>query len=164
MPPRLSDPSPAPSAEAALVHALYDAYLARDEERIFPMLHPDVELNAAPGAGTRMHYRGREALPRYQRQRDAEYDVVRERVSEIIDLGEGRILAIGRILLATPDQRRGFSSLICWLLEVRDGLVTRVCGYIDQDEARREAGLAEHEWPGTERYLGDLADGGASRA
>lgn len=160
----LSDPSSVPSADAVLVHALYDAWLARDYARLFPMLHPDVELYAAPALGGKVRYQGPEALPRFLEQRDAEYDVVRERVSEIIDLGDGRVPAIGRILLAAPGQRRGFSSLLCWVIELRDGLVTRVCGYEDQEQARRETGLSEQDWPATERYLGDLAEGGASRA
>lgn len=164
MPFPLSDPSSLPSANVALVQDLYDAYIARDNERLFPMLHPDVELLGEPSDGSSIRFQGREALPRYHEVRDAQYDVVRERVSEIIDLGDGRVLAIGRILLATPGQRRGFSSLFSWLVQIEGGVVTRVCGYVDQEEARLAVGLPCEAWPATERYLGDVTDGGASRA
>lgn len=164
MPFPLADPSSLPSANAALVHDLYAAYVARDHDRLFPMLHPQVELLGEPAEGDTIRVQGREGLPRYHEQRDAQYDVVRERVSEIIDLGDGRVLAIGRILLAAPGQRRGFSALFSWVVEVAGGVVTRVCGYEDQEEARRAVGLPPEAWPATERYLGDLTDGGASRA
>lgn len=163
MPLPLTDPSSPPTANVALVRDLYAAYLERDVERLFPMLHPDVELLGEPGEGDEtIVVHGREDLPRYQEQRDREYDVVRERVSEILDLGDGRVLAIGRILLAAPGQRRGFSSLFSWVIDIEGGVVTRVCGYVDQEEARAAVGLSEGAWPDTERYLGDLADGGAA--
>jgi ketosteroid isomerase-like protein len=164
MPSPLPDTPHGRSADEELVLELHDAWNSGDRVRVNALLHPDAELSVAPGDGERLTYRGAEGLERYREQREASFDVVRERVSEVFSLGDGRVAAIGRILLATPEQKRGFSSHFCWLIDVRDGLVARVTGYVDQDEARRDAGLTAEQWPGSERYLGDLADGAASRA
>jgi ketosteroid isomerase-like protein len=163
MPP-LPDTPHGRSAAEELVLELHDAWNHGDDVRVRALLHPEVELCAAPGDGERLTYHGLDGLERYRAGRAASFDVVRERVAEVLPLSGGRVAAIGRVLLATPEQKRGFSSHFCWIIDVDGGLVTRVTGYVDQEEARRDAGLAAEAWPAADRYLGDLAEGAASRA
>jgi ketosteroid isomerase-like protein len=164
MPELLPDTPHGRSADVDLVLELHDAWQGGDRDHVHALLHPEVEFFAMPGDGVQMAFHGPDELERHLAQRDASFDVVRERVSEIFSLGDGRVAAIGRVLLATPEQKRGFSSHFCWIIDVRDGLVTRVTGYVDQDEARSAAGVTPDRWPTSERYLGDLVEGAASRA
>lgn len=88
----------------------------------------------------------------------AAYPEYVERVAELIDLGGGRVLLIGTLWLSA--EPHGFGSVVSWIVETRDGKLTRARSFLHQEEARSAAGLGIDEWPATARF----APAGYSRA
>lgn len=72
-------------------------------------------------------------------------------VTEVIDLGGGRVLAIGTTTLSGG--AAAFGSLISWLFDVRDGRIVLAQSFLEQGVARREAGVSPEGWPETSRYV-----------
>jgi SnoaL-like protein len=63
------------------------------------------------------------------------------RFGEVLDAGEGRVLSLGE-LCGRLEGGAEITQLGAAFIRIRDGLIVGVHFYVDQDQARRDAGLA----------------------
>jgi ketosteroid isomerase-like protein len=133
--------------QATLRHAVQqgiEAYNRRDYDALRPSYHRDVELISEPEAvalGFDPVYRGHEGWLRYAERWNAEWGSYQARPEELLDLGDGRVLVIGKQV------GRGSGSgaevvndfAVLWLFSA--GQVVREQYFFDRVEAFRVAGL-----------------------
>ena len=70
------------------------------------------------------------------------YGSFRFELEELDEGPPGRILAIGRIEVEGRGGGAGLEQPAAWLIDVRDGQLTRMQLFADQEEARAAAGVA----------------------
>jgi ketosteroid isomerase-like protein len=128
-----------PSDNVATVQRLIEALNGRDLERYLDLCRPDVELisplsplegpNVGPAGVTRFFAAIEEGAKRF-----------RIEIDEFEDVGDGRVLAFGRIDWTS----QGGISLdrpLANLYELEDGRLRRVHAYTEPGQARAAAGL-----------------------
>ena len=121
-----------PRSPARIVTELFARREARDMEGMFELLDPAVVVKTANGRS--LEFEGHEGVFEYFRGTADGDRFVETPISELIDLGDGRILAIGR--LRVHERGLGVSdSSGVWTVEVRDGLVVRIESYRSKHEA-----------------------------
>jgi ketosteroid isomerase-like protein len=120
-----------------------DEIWRRNRERF----SPDVEVRfATPGTGgvsvMEQEFEGIEGLRDGWREWMKPWEQFRVELEETIDAGEGRVLVLGR---ATGRMRGAGAELpqeVAALCQVEEGRIVAVGFYLDQAQARRDAGLA----------------------
>lgn len=133
--------------QAALHHNVrqgLEAYNRGDYEALRPSYHGEVELISEPEAvdlGFEPIYRGFEGWLQYARRWNAEWGSYQARPEELIDLGDGRLLAIGhqegRGSGSGAETTKDWATL--WTLSA--GRIIREQYFFDHAEAFRAAGL-----------------------
>jgi ketosteroid isomerase-like protein len=117
-----------------------------DLEATFALYHPDVEANFGQGLvelGFEPIYRGRQARVNAERKWRADWAEFRYEPEELIDLGNGRVLMVGRMRGSGLSSKAAFDSDWAVLLTVSAGLVIREQVFFDRVEALEAAGLSE---------------------
>lgn len=112
--------------DAKLVELAFERFNARDAEGLAALMHPDGEL--FPYAiEERRHdgYSGLEGLRAYIDDVGRLFDEFRVEISEYRDVGEGVVLAEGRIVGVSRD-RREIDMAASWLWTLSDGKVLRM--------------------------------------
>ena len=123
-----------------------DAFNRRDVESYLDELDPKVELHLSLFAmlgGSSTVFRGHEGVREYMRDLDetfAEFQLVE--ISEIRDLGE-RVLAFGRLQGRGLESEVEVESPVAYVIELKDGRITRLEDFFDPAEALEAAGLSE---------------------
>jgi ketosteroid isomerase-like protein len=125
-----------------VVRRMFEAYLAGDAEQTLACFHPDVVADFRVRGDTRVQH-GREALAELVATWVDAWDDYSERLDEIRDLGDDKVLVI-----ATQSGRGKGSGLelttqYAQLYEVRDGQITTAALYTSPAEALEAAGLSE---------------------
>lgn len=87
-------------------------------------------------------YRGHEGIREFMREVDEALSEVQIELLEIRDLGE-RIVVIGRLRARGKASGAETESSIGWVVEFKDGRVTRMRDYLDPKAALGAAGLQE---------------------
>jgi ketosteroid isomerase-like protein len=120
-----------------------DAFNRRDVDVMADLTTPDFEwLPALPGNVEGRGYRGRDGIETYLSEIRDTWEELRLFGDEFRDLGD-RVLVLGRA------EGRGRGSGVPvdtshgFVVELRDGQMSRVRTYLDHDEALRAAGLAQ---------------------
>lgn len=112
--------------DAALVRRAFERFNARDADGLAELMAPDGEL--FPYAiDERRHdgYRGHDGLRAYIEDVDRLFAEFRVEISDYRDVGDGVVLAEGRIIGTTQD-RIAIDMAASWLWTVRDGKVVRM--------------------------------------
>jgi hypothetical protein len=92
--------------------------------------------------GFKPRYRGREDRVRFQREWDAEWGEWRYELDELIDLGDNRLLVIGRMSGSGSSSGAAFAEEYANLVTVSPrGLVILEQPFVDRGEALESAGL-----------------------
>lgn len=123
---------------------VFDAFGNRREvEGALDHIDPEVELRSAivGGAEGRV-FHGHDGLRAWMAESDATWSELRVETNELHELGDGRVLIIGHIHATGRESGLEIDAPVAWLYELRDGKILHTRGYLDLEEARRDAGLA----------------------
>jgi ketosteroid isomerase-like protein len=123
-----------------------EAESRRDLEATFALYHADCEAIFPPqlvALGFERVCRGREARISAERRWIAEMGEFRFEPEELIDLGDNRLLVVGRIKGSGLSSGAGFDNDWGLLLTIAAGQVIREQLFLDRDEALEAAGLRE---------------------
>jgi ketosteroid isomerase-like protein len=122
----------------------FEAVNRGDYEAAFMLYHPEVEHTTPPlfaGLGVESVTRGREERVRFQRRWSAEWGEVRFEPEEIIDLSDGRVLALGRAKGIGLGSGAAFENERANLGTHSAGRVIREQVFTDHAEGLEAAGL-----------------------
>jgi len=116
----------------------HDAFARRDIDGILAAYDPEIEWY--PGvagllAGEKMVYRGHDGLRQLLVDLDEAFSVVELEFDEFRDLGEDRILAVGRQRIRGRDSDIETVNPVAYLVEGEAGGFTRVRAYLSAGEA-----------------------------
>ena len=123
-----------------------EALNRRDLEAAFSVYHPDVESifdQRMVTLGLEPVYRGRKARVDVQRRWNAEWGEWRFEPEELIDLGDSRLLAVGRLAGSGLSSGAGVDHDCAFLATLAAGRVIREQVFLDRDEAFEAVGLRE---------------------
>ena len=133
--------------DTELVRKAADAFgRALTEGEIEPyveLLDPDVDFESASAIeGGRVRLRGRDEVRGYLEQMTKEYTEVQLEPRELRELAPGRFLVLGSWHGRARGAPTTFVTPLATILELRDGMVVRVRGFMDEQQAREaiEAG------------------------
>jgi len=115
-----------------------DAFVRRDIDAILAEYDPEIEWH--PGvagllAGEKMVYRGHDGLRQLQEDLDDAFSLVELHFDEFRDLGEDRILAVGRQRIRGRDSDIETVNPVAYLVEGKAGAFTRVKAFLSAGEA-----------------------------
>ena len=123
----------------------FEALNRNDVEAALALYHPEVEL-IVPPAGLDLDpvYRGLEERFRFERRLIAEWGKLRYDFEEIIDLGDGRVLLLGRLRTSGGISSGGpVDTEFAEIFTVSAGRVVREQAFLNNAEALEAAGLRE---------------------
>ena len=128
------------------VRRSFDAWNANDWEALGRFYDPDVQGKAPEGWPETGVIHGWEAVrTQFARNKDS-WEEEHVEIEEIRELPSGLVLARIRWITTGKGSGLNFESLVNILFELRDGLITRVEYYFDQEDAlSRVAELAREE-------------------
>jgi ketosteroid isomerase-like protein len=124
--------------------------LMRDDEhwvRISDRFSPDVEVRfVTPGDSgvgvMEQEFRGVDGLRQGWSVWMEPWEEFRVEVKEVIDAGNGQVLTLGSAVGLMRGTGAELPQEVAVLCRVEDGLIIQVGYYLDQAQARRDAGLA----------------------
>jgi ketosteroid isomerase-like protein len=122
-----------------------EAFNRRDVESYLDELDPEVELHFSLFAmlgGSSTVFRGHAGAREFIRDLDETFAEFQLEVSEIRDLGE-RVLAFGRLQGRGLESDAEVESPVAYMVELKDGSITRTEDFFDPSEALEAAGLSE---------------------
>ncbi|MDQ3730334.1 MAG: nuclear transport factor 2 family protein [Actinomycetota bacterium] len=118
-----------------------------DLEAAFAVYHPDVETiidQRLVALGVEPTYRGRKARMAFQERWNTEWGEWRFEPEEVIDLGDGRMLAVGRVAGSGLSSGVALDRYSAFLVTFGPaGRVIREQVFLDRDEALEAVGLRE---------------------
>ena len=124
----------------------FAAYQRRDIETVLDTLHPDVEwhpLLPVLLGGEATVYRGHEGVRELVRELDEAFVGFQADLSEIRDLGDERVLVIGRLRGRGKESGAETESRVVWLAEFKNGKGIRMREYLNPEDALEAVGLSE---------------------
>jgi ketosteroid isomerase-like protein len=83
-------------------------------------------------------YRGADAIDQFWDAAEESWESIEMEADEIVDCGD-RVLIVGRLRGRARDTDVEIDSPMAWVLEIEDGLMTKMRNYVDIAEARRDA-------------------------
>jgi ketosteroid isomerase-like protein len=122
----------------------FEALNRDDVEAAFVLYHPDVELDLPKefvGLGLDPPERGRDERVNFERKWNAEWGGLRYEFGEIIDLGDDRVLLMGRFKASGPSSGAGFDNEFAEIFTFCAGQIIREQAFINHAEALNAAGL-----------------------
>jgi len=120
----------------------WDSFNRDDYEATFMLYRPDTESAGADlwgSVGIEMRTTGRGERLAYQRSVRGEWDELRFEPEEVFEIGEDRLLSVGR--MKGVGRASGATVDTPWaaLFEIEDGMVRRERIFLDRDEALEAA-------------------------
>ena len=124
----------------------FEALNRDDVEAAVALCHPEIELDIPKefvGLGIDPPERGRDERVSFERQWNAGWGGLQYEFGEVIDLGDGRLLLIGRFKASGASSGAGFDNEFAELFTFSAGQVTREQAFFNHAEALEAAGLSE---------------------
>jgi ketosteroid isomerase-like protein len=120
------------------------AFNGRDIAVLADLITEDYEFipYLPAGAERTTTYRGRQGLRDYVEEADEAWESLQIHLDEVRDLGD-RVLAFGEMRARARVSGIDVRVPLAWVLEFRDGKVSRYQSFGDIPEAREAAGLSE---------------------
>ena len=115
------------------------AFNRRDVNGVLEAVDPEVVWHSAWMGSV---YRGHQGVREWIEEVDESLDEINAEFPELRDLGD-RLLALGHFRGLGKESRVEIESPVAYLVEFKDGKVSRVQTYLDRDEALEAAGLEE---------------------
>ena len=128
-----------------IVRRALDGFSRSDRESVGPLLHPDVEWRSVVGPLLGVEtISGRDAMLRFAFEEIP--DAIENQhveVEELEDLGEGRVLVVGRYLGRGRRSGIEVEQRIASIHRLSEGMIVSVGDYPNREEALEAAGLSE---------------------
>jgi ketosteroid isomerase-like protein len=126
-----------------LVSQAVDSYNRRDPQAMLDRWDPDCEWHPFISAEVEgaAGYRGHEGVRQWFRDTDEMFSEVVWQVDEVRDLGDDRVLVLGRLRARGRGSGVEVSSELGQVFEFRDGRILRGWAYPSHEAARQAAGL-----------------------
>ena len=128
-----------------IVLSVYEAFARRDNAAPFEVYATDIEWDQSRGLlaeGSASVFHGHEGVRQFVRSLLAAFSVIEFTVEEITAAGDRVIATVHERYLGRASgvkvARRHYT-----LWTIRDGKITRMCAYLDADEALEAVGLRE---------------------
>ena len=124
----------------------FEALNRDDVEAALALYHPEVELILPPdyfGLDLEPVYRGLQERVRFERRLIAEWGMLRYDFEEIIDLGDGRVLLLGRLKTGGLNSGAPVDIEFAEIFTVSAGRVIREQAFVNNTAALEAAGLRE---------------------
>ena len=120
------------------------AFNARDIAVLADLITEDYEFvpYLPAGAEKTTTYRGRQGLRDYLKDADEAWESIQIHLDEVRDLGD-RALAFGEMRARARGSGIDARVPLAWVLEFRDGKVSRYQSFGDTPEAREASGLSK---------------------
>jgi hypothetical protein len=110
--------------------------------RVLELMDPDVELVPVRAVFEGTSYRGHEGFKRFVADMVEDWENFHPSWDRFRDLGDGRVLVIGRVQARGRASGMEFETPGAWVSRVRDGKIVHVRFYADEATALEELGLA----------------------
>ena len=124
-----------------------DAFKRDDFDSWLATIDPSIEWQAVAidrvAEGTESVYRGHEGMRRLWHFLRVEFDVTWVETQELRDVGDDRVVLLGRFSIRGPSSGIVFDSPVGYIFTIRDGKSVRAIDYLSHDEALKAAGLEE---------------------
>ena len=117
-----------------------DGIARLDADAVLEALHEDAVFEP-PRAATEGAYIGHEGMRRFLEDTAETFEVFEPNLTDVRDLGDGRVLAIGTIRMRGRGSGLESDVTTAAIAEFRDGLMVRYKDYVDPRLAREVAGL-----------------------
>jgi ketosteroid isomerase-like protein len=132
------------SSEAVeLVRRGYDAYEAEGVEGIIPILHPEVEWRNPPDSPIAGVFKGHDGVREWQRLSDEAFAEMHFWPEELIEAGDGRVLAICGARVRGKQSDVTVEVPFAHVIEVRGEKAVSFRMYSQVADARDAVGLSE---------------------
>jgi ketosteroid isomerase-like protein len=112
-----------------------------DREALRAMSAPRVEIVPLRAALEGTVYRGEDAIDQFWDAVEESWESIQMEADEIVDCGD-RVLLVGRLRGRARATDVEIDSPMAWVIELEEGLMTKMRNYVDIAEARRDAGAA----------------------
>jgi ketosteroid isomerase-like protein len=125
-----------------------ECWNARDlESGLRDCIHPDVLWIPITSAleGTDAGYRGHEGLRRWTEALFRDWESFEIEANEVVDLGEERVLVLGRWRAKGRESGLQLEAEAAWLATFRDGKVVRQQTFTDRQAALDAAGIGSRD-------------------
>ena len=129
-------------ADVKLIRRAYEAWADEGPEALFELADPNIEWYPPPEAPEPGPFRGHDQIRRQLESYAETFEEFRPELERIVETPTPE-----RALVFATTHTRGKGSgaevsiPVCHMIDMRDGLVTRVQIFTDRDLAIREAGL-----------------------
>ena len=127
----------------------FEALNRDDVDAAVALCHPEIELNLPKefvGLGLDPPERGRDERVSFERQWNAEWGGLRYELGEVIDLGDGRVLLVGRFKASGTSSGAGFDNEFAEIFTLSAGQVIREQAFFNHAKALKAAGLSEQDY------------------
>ena len=124
-----------------------DAYQRDDFDSWLATIDPSIEWQAVAidrvAEGAEGVYRGHEGMRRLWHFLRVEFDVTWVETQELRDVGDDRVVLLGRFRIRGRSSGIVFESPVGYIWTVHDGKVVRAIDYLSHEDALKAAGLEE---------------------
>ena len=124
-----------------------DAYQRDDFDSWLATIDPSIEWQAVAidrvAEGAEGVYRGHEGMRRLWHFLRVEFDVTWVETQELRDVGDDRVVWLGRFRIRGPSSGIVFESPVGYIFTIRDGKTVRAIDYLSHEEALKAVGLEE---------------------
>ena len=114
-----------------------------DHDPVVDAVDSEIEIHTPLSSTKGTPYRGHDGLRQWISDIDEQFDEWYSRPDDWTDLGEGRVLVLGDLHMRGRESGIELDQQMGWLLTFRDGQLTRYEVFVDHEQARQAAGLAE---------------------
>ena len=129
------------SAGEAVIRAFFEAAEERDYDRISQLFDPEsVWLGTSGGLDAHRVIRGPDAVVSYFKEVDELWLRMELKLERLIE-GDGLIVAFMREIGQSGRGEMEMENETAAVFRIREGRILEVRGYLDRDEALREAGI-----------------------
>jgi ketosteroid isomerase-like protein len=129
------------AANTDLFRSCAEAVTSDDEASLLELMDIDVEVLALR-SGTEGAFRGHDGVRAFLADNRESFDRYETRYEEVKDLGDGRVLALGTILVRGRESGIETEVPTAVIAAFRDGLLVRFTDYRERKRALEAAGLA----------------------
>jgi ketosteroid isomerase-like protein len=126
--------------DVELVRTVFDAINRRDVQAVLDAYHPDADMSTLTSELVQgKSYRGHTGIREYFSSFADVWEELRLEPEEIHDLGDDRILVVGRWSSRGKESGADVESPAAWLFGIRDGQIVFSRAYRDAEEALSDA-------------------------
>jgi ketosteroid isomerase-like protein len=128
--------------DVEVVRRALEAFNEGETESVLELMDPEIEFVPVRAVLEGSSYRGHEGFKRFVADMVEDWEDFHPSSERFRDLGDGRVLVIGRIQARGRASKMEFQTPGAWVTRVRDGKIVHVRFYADEAAALDELGLA----------------------